>query len=763
MESFIEIALSDFSGREAGSMRIHRLPAGPGSFVRLNEQSTGKDTWALTEGSEYRFSIAIPGGEPVSTDRPELFVPDDRNGRTGRLRTGMYVGSLSFVVRSVPNLELRGAIEIASVKLGYETDYRLMLRDLTQIGSALASAPFAATEQRYRNTNRGIQPDAYVTLRFILSQLASAEVRAAIARILSRPYRTWETLEEPRSTIGGWPDRVRSSQLVASGRPRRGAGTIRGPLSSIGVPSVMVRCVQIETTDNVPNRFVRDLLLRWRALCLEWVDSPAVGSGHGNARARAQLLPTLAFIDETLTHPVLADVGALHGGSLSNVTLQERAGYRELLESSLLVESAKALAWAGASDVFAGGQKNVAVLYEYWAYLQIIEAIRTEYGQRFEKLTVSEAVASYRGFDLRRGKEGVVATTVHSQGRHLRIEVYFNRSFVNDSSDAASWTVTFRPDISVRVRPDDPAAIDEEGVWLHFDAKYRVDRSSQVLGEVSEDRVESGREYEAGRALNQDLAKMHAYRDGIRRSAGAFVLYPGTEKTVLPEYSEMLPGLGAFPLRPSQSGEAVGGEFVRKFVREVVDHCASQFTNHFRGRYWERDSYSRTRPRGFRSPALHFLTKPPRDTRVLLGFVRDQAHASWITRNSKYNLRADDRTGRVIPGSHHLDFDLAVLFSPALNTCQAWTTQIGIELFDAQDMRATGYQNPRGRKYACVSLLRNVTGEWHDCPRVDEIMDVRRTVFPGLPAGAPAVISLQELWEVRSRIRAGNLTSGNGT
>ena len=50
---------------------------------------------------------------------------------------------------------------------------------------------------------------------------------------------------------------------------------------------------------------------------------------------------------------------------------------------------------------------------------------------------------------------------------------------------------------------------------------------------------------------------MHAYRDAIRRTAGAYVLYPGNdgddkrfEEFDHRGFHEVLPGLGAFAIRP---------------------------------------------------------------------------------------------------------------------------------------------------------------------------------------------------------------------
>jgi hypothetical protein len=62
---------------------------------------------------------------------------------------------------------------------------------------------------------------------------------------------------------------------------------------------------------------------------------------------------------------------------------------------------------------------------------------------------------------------------------------------------------------------------------------------------------------------------MHAYRDAIRRTEGAYVIYPGRhgqENVSWFAFNDVLPGLGAFALRPG--AEAVGLENLRTFLED---------------------------------------------------------------------------------------------------------------------------------------------------------------------------------------------------
>ena len=71
-----------------------------------------------------------------------------------------------------------------------------------------------------------------------------------------------------------------------------------------------------------------------------------------------------------------------------------------------------------------------------------------------------------------------------------------------------------------------------------------------------------------------DLLKMHTYNDAIRRTIGSYVLYPGNAKQadmgnkVFSLYDEILPGVGAFAIKPSNS--ELGEKELCRFISDMI-------------------------------------------------------------------------------------------------------------------------------------------------------------------------------------------------
>ena len=148
---------------------------------------------------------------------------------------------------------------------------------------------------------------------------------------------------------------------------------------------------------------------------------------------------------------------------------------------------------------------------------------------------------------------------------------------------------------------------------------------------------------------------MHAYKDAIRRTSGAYVLYPGTENRVIQGYHEIVPGLGAFSVRPGHWEEDYIA--LRNFLAEVKAHMLNRASEREKMSFYHYDTYKEEK----RSMVMDSLPEPigedrdflPDETSVIVAFYKDQAQLEWIEKNHMYNIRAGS-----LQGSLNLDSQL---------------------------------------------------------------------------------------------------------
>jgi len=307
-----------------------------------------------------------------------------------------------------------------------------------------------------------------------------------------------------------------------------------------------------------------------------------------------------------------------------------------------------------------------------------------------------------------------------------------------------------RPDFSVLISAPDYEPAVFEPIVLLFDAKYRIQFAEEVFGNPDDtEDGGGGADRRTGEVLRADLLKMHAYRDAIRRAAGAYVLYPGTDsperREFFPEYHELLPGLGAFVLRPTIDGHAVGVASLRTFIDQVLDHVASRLTQHERGRHWLREIYQPSDVR-IANSLEKLLGKPLPTTSVLLGFVKNAAHWDWIMDRKTYNLRTEGRAGGVAANAEMLRSRFLLLYCPTKREVTLARILSDPELVTKDAIARTGYPEPRS-DYLCVQWGRAASQEWvsHlNGLEIDEFVQQR-----GLPRGAPTAV----LWADIERLK----------
>ncbi|MBY6278264.1 DUF2357 domain-containing protein, partial [Symbiobacterium thermophilum] len=505
-----------------------------------------------------------------------------------------------------------------------------------------------------------------------------------------------------------------------------------------------------ETLDTPENRFIKFILSGWRNFTEEVEQAllcapPSAPVQRGLLEVKAVREQLQTILSAGLFHEV-GDLTFLPTGSQ---VLQKRSGYRDLYRAYLQFEAAALLTWDGGEDVYGAGKRDVATLYEYWVFLQLVKVMERLCGKEFHLSQLVEVRPDGMGVALRRGRARAIKGTVQRLGRTLQVELWFNRSFGHRTGNQGSWTRPMRPDYSIRIKPDMTYGEPDE-VWIHFDAKYRVESVTELFGEDPRTEEEEGRLLDEEQtaesrqlARRADLLKMHAYRDAIRRSAGAYVIYPGTERELLPRFHELLPGLGAFALRPTKDGQGTGLEGLFEFLDDVLTHVATQTTQHERLRFWLRES-TRSAYDAPSHPAVPFLSKPPADTVVLLGYVRSPEHLRWIHEQRLYNMRTGGRRGSVLPGSRVLSAELVVLYGPHMRTAEMWRVAGTPLMLSEEEVRELHYPTPRGR-YVCLPLEPLPSVELLQKMSSDHVRRVKERLSPTSYPGEPVAVTWFEL------------------
>lgn len=705
----VQLDLRTGEGQVVGELVVADLPG-----RRDTALSVGGDV-ALREGATYRYEICTDATN-VDIEPRELFDPDDASWKQGRLRPGQAVGRLRIqVVDRVTGLAATTDVDVLAVKLDHETEYRQMLTDISSFAAEAVLQGFAPSMLDLAPSEL---PAELLYLRFamIAAYLQDPALEAAIARVTSQPHRTWVSEQEIRPIGSPFPAGAAFRRAVCA--PGQRVPWTGGPSTLRSLPAALTRDRAEASVDNSANQFVKFALERWRAVSLELIDLLSGATqkvDSGPLRRGQQIAADVgAQLDEYLGHPLFREVSSLQRMPMSDQVLLKRAGYREVFRTFAMTESGPTVRIdrEGMTDVFAASQRNIATLYEFWCFLAVVDSLGRVCG---EDRTAHAFTLAGDGtsMTLRSGRASKLSWSVRRGGRPLRVDVFFNRTFAGANDRRGSWSRAMRPDCSVRIRPEGstPSRVSSEEleVWLHFDAKYRVDNLLAQLTPAPDSDELLEEPTTSGGAKRDDLLKMHAYRDAIARTAGAYVLYPGSEILNIrrhPGFKELLPGLGAFPLRPSNDGLPSASQALDQFLSDVLTHVASQVTRDERHRFWTATVHRHGEPILESSLTTDFLDEPPADTDVLLGFIRDIEQHKWIERVRQYNIRAGDRPGAVEIGGRELGAKLLLLYENrniALHVARA-AKVVRWRPATAADLVATGYPNPRGEIYFVADL-----------------------------------------------------------
>jgi hypothetical protein len=241
-----------------------------------------------------------------------------------------------------------------------------------------------------------------------------------------------------------------------------------------------------------------------------------------------------------------------------------------------------------------------------------------------------------------------------------------------------------------------------------------VEKLSEILGNES-DLINEKEEQNKGTYKRGDLLKMHAYKDAIRRTAGAYILYPGTDnKYNKIGFHEIIPGLGAFSIRPSRTNSGI--EQLKKFLNEVVEHFLNRASQREKMslRVYEtyKDDHISEVNEALPEPMKENRTLLPDDTYVLVGYYRKE-NLDWIINRGLYNARAESKRGslRLGPGESGAKYLLLHTEGENITDKLFKITETGPRIFSKKTLIDKKYPSNPSQEFYLVYRIEEVKAE----------------------------------------------------
>jgi predicted component of viral defense system (DUF524 family) len=697
----------------------------------------GEAKFQLIEGCSYEYQFTDDTIKFKEKSKKNAIVSHSKFGKhKGSINPNIYVGTHS--------LEIEGSsillpIEVRSVKSDYRSDYRYMLESITEKCTDLIMQIDSPINQ-YFETDFNKNPETlYQRFSFVKSLIDSLEFEEAIQKIVSNPTTKWEEeLEEKDIRKIRRFNQKNIKQLVTKSN-RMEISSDHFLNKSYGLNSIPTKIDSTrksESVDTTENRFIKHALEEFLFFC---ENCELKFEKYSTAKFESGLLATK--ISTQLNQSFFKQISRPSSLKLNSPVLQRKSGYREVLNSWLKFDLAAKLIWKGGDNVYDAGKKDIATLYEYWLFFKLLDLLKEVFD--IEPKSIAELIQYDKGqlsLNLKQGTAIALKGVYKSPTRNLNIQFSYNRSFGGGKTfpNSGSYTTTLRPDYTLSIWPEEiEEAKDAEKTELithiHFDAKYKVKNFYELISKSKDEELteeenidlikEEAEEVKKGTFKNQDLLKMHAYKDAIRRTGGAYVLYPGEGiDEPFRGFHELIPGLGAFVIKPNK--DTKDKEHLKTFIKMVIDnfidrasqreHTAIKVYDIHKEKKGDENVLNEHLPEYLDEDKKEKLI--PNETYILVGFYKSKEQLDWILKNNMYNFRTGTDIGSLPLSSENINAKYLILHGKdELITNRIFKLKsTGPKILSQNDLIKKGYPSPKGELYLVYVIEKEVSGDFNN-------------------------------------------------
>ena len=705
-------------------------------FDFINADQEGECRYQIKEGYLYDYEFSDPKYTFKKTD---YLQAHSRKQHLGIISPNIYVGALIFEIvhsESLGNVH-KFKLEVQSVKSDYRTDYRYMLESITERCTDLIMQIDSPITQHFETDFNKNPETLYQRFSFVKSLIDSLEFEEAIQKIVSNPTTKWEEEHEVKDIRRVRRFNQKNIKQLVTKSNRMAISSDHFLNKSYGLTSIPTKIDstrKIESIDTSENRFIKHALEEFLFFC---ENCELKFEKYSTAKYESGLLATK--ISTLLNQSFFKQISRPNSLKLNSPVLQRKSGYREVLNAWLKFDLAAKLIWQGGDNVYDAGKKDIATLYEYWLFFTLLDLLKEVF--EIEPKSIEDLIQFEKGqlsLKLKQGTAIAMKGVYKSPSRNLNIQFSYNRSFGGGKifPNSGSYTTTLRPDYTLSIWPEEikeakEAEKTELITHIHFDAKYKVKNFYELISKSKDEELteeenielikEEAEEVKKGTFKNQDLLKMHAYKDAIRRTGGAYVLYPGEGKDEpFRGFHELIPGLGAFVIKPNKDDK--DKEDLKSFIKKVIanfidrssqrEYTAVKIYDIHKNEKDDSNILNEPMPEYFDTKKIEKLI--PDETFVLVGYYKSKSQLEWIIKNNLYNFRTGTNKGSLPLGVKEVSAKYLVLHGESKTTTNKIfkLNEEGPKIFSKDDMIKSGYKDPSGDLYIIYKIENEVSNEF---------------------------------------------------